>query len=123
MTVEDFKNSLPVIETINGLEIQHVHSALLRSAGFLEAMEGIKANPEIASRMNLNELRLLQTLVRLVFTLQCKNLDQDRVIQEGHKVNEQLRVTFNELNRKIAQVQDANELLLALAKPKKVERK
>jgi hypothetical protein len=74
MTKEEFVSKLPHLEEFKGISAEDVQVALLRASGFLEACEGMKANPELAARMNQNELRLLQTMVKLVFTLQYRNL-------------------------------------------------
>lgn len=82
MNKELFRASLPMIEEWKGLTAEHVQVLLLRAAGFLEALEGVKANPEIASRLNLNELRLLQTMVKITFGLQLQVFDLESKIEK-----------------------------------------
>jgi len=75
MNKVDFQGSFPMIQEWKDLTSENVQILLLRASGFLEAVEGIKMNPEISSRMNLNELRLLQTMLKVAYSLQLKVFD------------------------------------------------
>jgi hypothetical protein len=82
MTKDEFVKSLPHIEEIKGLGASDLYPVLMRASGFLEAVEGMKQNPEIAARINLSELKLLQLMLRLVFSLQCMVLEQRERIEK-----------------------------------------
>ena len=71
----------PSIEEMR-IGTEAVAMLLGRSAGFLEAVEGLKTNPEIKQRLNIKEITLLQVLVRVVFSLQCNLLDKQEEIEK-----------------------------------------
>jgi len=116
---EDFKKPLPHLEEWTAVTSQDIQFALMRSSGFLEASEGIKTNPEIASRMNLNELKLLQVMVRLVFTIQCRGLDQEKKIEDLKALQNQV----NELRLMLSIATEENSTLRETISNKKKRNK
>lgn len=92
---EKFKKENPHLEEWSGLSVDAISKIILRTSGFLEGIEGLKQNPEVSSRINLSELRLVQLLLRVVFSLECKVLDQEDEIEKYKKFQNE----NNELHR------------------------
>lgn len=103
MTPEEFQRRVPFLKPLE-VDEDSVLTMLMRVGGNLEALQGFKSNPEIASRINENLVKLLQSAGQMILGLQLKAC-------ESGSEKEQIKTLQ-------AQVQRANQIISVLTDEK-----